>query len=137
MTTASNLTVDGNLVSFRVHALCIAHIVALLARVPRCAGGMGSRQASQKQAGARTDCGAAPAAKSCACCGAKSRRYGCTPDSAGHGGPVRSHAAGLLMRELPAGVIVIAELLKAPASAGQGHHAGARRHGSACRQQHC
>ena len=65
----------------------------------------------------------ARSANSCADCGAR--------NGAGYCRMVRRHSANLLVRKLPAIVIVVAELLETFARAGEGHYAGAGRNAGA------
>ena len=63
-----DLPVYRNTVALAVHALRIAHIVALLADVTRSAGGTCSNQTSGYQAGACSNSSASSPSQCCACC---------------------------------------------------------------------
>ncbi len=113
--------------AFGIHALRIAHIVALLADRTRGPGCVCSRQPTRQHARTGADRGALPAAQSRACRCPKPGADGGASHSADNRGPAR-RSARLFVSELPADVVIVAKLVKTSAIARQGHHAGARRH---------
>jgi hypothetical protein len=131
--TVLNLSRYRYTMAFGIHALRIAHIVALLADRTRGPGCVCSRQPTRQRARTGANRGALPAAQSRACRCPKPGTDGGASHSADNRGPAR-RSARLFISELPADVVIVAKLVKTSAIARQGHHAGARRHAYATSQ---
>lgn len=126
----------GDAVALRVHALNIAHIVALLSDASRGPRGIRAGQSSCKHARPRADCRSLPAAQGCSRGCSKSGAYGSAPYPAGDLRASR-RSSSLFKGELPAGVVIITELIEASPIAWQRHDAGTRRHADAgCKRKY-
>ncbi|OJY07985.1 MAG: hypothetical protein BGO99_06310 [Nitrosospira sp. 56-18] len=108
-----------------VHALDIAHVIALLGDIPRGAPRARANQASPQQAAARANCSACSASNRCPSRSAKPCPHSGTCHAARRRGLVRRGPTGLLDCKLPALIIISAKLLETFAGARQDHYAGA------------
>ena len=96
---------------FRVHALQVARVVALLDGGTRSGRGIDARQATRYRAGARSDGRALPAADGCASRGAQGGSYRGSAYPARDRCAVWRFAAHRLVGKLPAEAVVVAEFI--------------------------
>ena len=107
--------------TFCIHALNVAHVVALLIHVSRTGCCAGSNQSAGQQAGTGADRGTCSSGNGCTSCSSQSRADGCTLQTTRLCCLLSCRAAQLLYGVVTALVVIETELLEAFAGTRQSH----------------
>lgn len=120
--------------AFCIHALNVAHVVALLIHVSRTGCCAGSNQSAGQQAGTGADRGTCSSGNGCTSCSSQSRADGRTLQAARLRCLLGSRSTQLLYGVVTALVVIETELLEAFAGTRQSHDTGSAWQTNARRQ---